>query len=155
MLHDCVQNCNEYRRWPHVSARITLATPSMQIGSAFGGLLFLESFNHDHHSITLRLRNVVVTPMYDVKNSDRQSSWEKKHRHSHGLWADIAGEHIIFNLPTQSIRHMNSQQLDEILKFWDSVVLAHHNIRNTKPDRRERIVCDEQISCGYMRKLNA
>ena len=69
-----------------------------------------------------------------------------------GLWADIAGRYIVFNLPSKSVVHLNTAELDRALQFWDSVVLAHHDLRGTQPKNRERIVCDEQPSVGYMRK---
>jgi hypothetical protein len=37
--------------------------------------------------------------------------------------------------------------------LWDSAVLAHHDLLGTKPTHREGIVCDEQVSVGYMRQF--
>ncbi|CAF3448381.1 unnamed protein product [Rotaria sp. Silwood1] len=67
-----------------------------------------------------------------------------------GRWADIAGRHIVFNVPSKSVLHLDSIQLDRVLQYWDAVVLAHHELRGTEPTHRERIVCDEQPSLGYM-----
>jgi hypothetical protein len=122
------------------------------MSSAFGGLLFLQSPNGESNSITINLHHVVLTPTYDITDPNRAELWEYKRLNASGLWADIAGRYIVFNLPSKSVTHLKSAQLDRALQFWDSIVLAHHDLRGTKPVKRERIVCDEQPSAGYMRK---
>jgi hypothetical protein len=122
------------------------------MNSAFGGLLFLQSPEGESSSITLHLHHVVLTPTYDITDPNRAQLWQYRCHNAPGLWADIAGQYIVFNLPTKSVIHLNNNQLDRALKFWDSIILAHHDLRGTKPIHRERIVCDEQPSAGYMRK---
>ncbi|CAH1791856.1 unnamed protein product, partial [Owenia fusiformis] len=58
--------------------------------------------------------------------------------------------YIIFTLPAESVRHIDDP--GEVIKYWDSVVEAHHELRTTNPgeQRRERVVCDIQPSAGYM-----
>jgi hypothetical protein len=121
------------------------------MSSPFGGLLFLESPDGPSNSITVRIHNVVLTPTYDLADSNREEIWDFKRSDAPGLWADIAGRHIVFNVPSASITHLSSSDLDRALEFWDATVLAHHELRGTQPTRRERIVCDEQPSAGYMR----
>lgn len=122
------------------------------MSSAFGGLLFLHSPDGDANSITVNLHYVVLAPTYDVTDPNRWEMWDHKRSNAQGLWADIAGQHIVFNLPAKNVIHFTAEQLDRALAFWDSVVLAHHQLCGTKPAHRERIVCDEQPSVGYMRK---
>jgi hypothetical protein len=122
------------------------------MSSAFGGLLFLQSPEGESNSITVILHHVVLTPTYDIMDPNRAQLWQYRRHHAQGLWADIAGRYIVFNLPSKSVIHLNHTQLDRALQFWDSIILAHHDLRGTKPTHRERIVCDEQPSAGYMRK---
>jgi hypothetical protein len=122
------------------------------MSSAFGGLLFLQSPEGESNSITVNLHHVVLTPTYDITDPNRTEAWDYKRLNASGLWADIAGRYIVFNLPSKSVVHLKSAQLDRALQFWDSIILAHHDLRGTKPIHRERIVCDEQPSAGYMRK---
>lgn len=122
------------------------------MSSAFGGLLFFQSPNNESSSITVNLHHVVLTPTYDLTDPNRAELWKYRCSKASGLWADIAGQHIVFNLPSKSVVHLKSAELDRVLQFWDSVILAHHDLRGTKPTHRERIVCDEQPSAGYMRK---
>ena len=121
------------------------------MNSAFGGLLFLHSPAGEGNSITVNVHHVVLTPTYDLTDPNRALVWKYKRTHAAGLWADLAGRYIVFNLPSKSVLHLDHAQLDRALSFWDSIVLAHHELRGTKPTNRERIVCDEQPSAGYMR----
>jgi hypothetical protein len=122
------------------------------MNSAFGGLLFLQSPEGESSSIRVNIHHVVLTPTYDLTDPNRAELWEYKRSDAEGLWADIAGQYIVFNVPSKSVVHLQSAQLDRALQFWDSIVLAHHDLRGTTPIHRERIVCDEQPSAGYMRK---
>lgn len=120
--------------------------------SPYGGLLFLESPDASGCSITVSLHHVVLTPTYDLTDSKRATNWRHRQHHAQGTWTDIAGRHIVLNLPAASVLNLTSTQLNAALHFWDSVILACHNLRGTKPIHRERIVPDIQPSVGYMRK---
>jgi len=150
---DDLKNCNELRRWHYISICKSLTNETMTMSSAFGGLLFLESPEEESSSITVNIHNVILTPTYDLLDSNRANSWKYKQENVQGLWADIAGQYIVFNVPSTSVLNLDSNLLDRILRFWDSVVLAHHELLGTKPTYRERIVCDEQTLVGYMRKF--
>ncbi|CAF3700216.1 unnamed protein product [Rotaria socialis] len=147
---DDLESCNEFRRWSCISICKPLVGNYIRLSSAFGGLLFLESPKGEMNSITVHLHNVVVTPTYDLVDPNRAAKWEYQRQNTQGLWADIAGRHIVFNIPSKSVRHLDANELDQVLQFWDSIVLAHHELRGTEPTYRERIVCDEQPSIGYM-----
>ncbi|CAF0877594.1 unnamed protein product [Rotaria sordida] len=147
---DDLRNSNELRRWSCISICKPLSGTSIRMNSAFGGLLFLQSPNDESNSISVSLQHVVLSPTYDLMDSDRTEHWKGQRSNAQGLWADIAGQYIVFNLPSQSVLHLDSDQLDQALRFWDSIIMAHHELRGTTPVRRERIVCDEQPSAGYM-----
>ncbi|CAF3368235.1 unnamed protein product [Rotaria socialis] len=147
---DDLGGCDEYRRWPCISIRKPLVNNSVNINSAFGGLLFFQSPEGGPSSITVTFHHVVLAPTYDVTELNHAALWEYRRSRAQGLWADIAGRHIVFNLPCKSVVHLKSTELHEVLEFWDAIILAHHDLRGTKPTRRERVVCDEQPSLGYM-----
>ncbi|CAF0917013.1 unnamed protein product [Adineta ricciae] len=151
---DNLGRCDQLRRWPCISICKSLSSGAIRMSSAFGGLLFLQSPEGNSNSITVNLHHVVLTPTYDLTDANRLITWDSKRSEAEGLWADIAGRFIVFNLPSKSVLHLTASQLDRALEFWDSVVLAHHDLRGTEPDRRERIVCDEQPSIGYMQTMN-
>ncbi|CAF4621799.1 unnamed protein product [Rotaria sp. Silwood1] len=147
---DDLGNCDQLRRWPCISTCKLLSVTTVEMSSAFGGLLFLESPAVELNSISVSIKNVVLTPAYDIMDPNRDKHWDDLRVRAQGIWADIAGQYIVFNLPSQSVRDLNSAQLDRALRFWDTVVLTHHDLRGTTPVRRERIVCDEQPVTGYM-----
>lgn len=68
---DDLKNCDELRRWHHISIRKTLENETMTMSSAFGGLLFVESPDDESSSITIRMHDVVLTPTYDLLDSNR------------------------------------------------------------------------------------
>ncbi len=150
---DDLKNCSELRRWHFISLCKPLSSGSVTISSAFGGLLFLESPEEGSSSISVTIHNVILTPTYDLLDTDRADSWRYKQENAQGLWADMSGEYIVFNVPSTSVLNLDSPLLDRVLRFWDSAVLAHHDLLGTKPIHRERIVCDEQLLLGYMRKF--
>lgn len=150
---ELIKGCDEFRRWPCISiSKLLTKGKPIHINSAFGGLLFLQSPKGQSNSITVNIHHVVVTPTYDLADPNRAEHWLKMQSSAEGLWADISGRYIVFNLPSKSVLHLTDEQLDRALKFWDAVILAHHQLRGTMPEYRERIVCDEQPSAGYMRR---
>ena len=64
----------------------------------------------------------------------------------------MSGIYMAFNIPSSSVVNMRDTQVEDALRFWDSAILAHHDLRGTKPTRRERVVSDVQPILGYMRK---
>ena len=120
--------------------------------SPYGGLLFLQSSINSECSITVSLKNVVLTPTYYLADPNRAGAWKQTRKTSEGLWADINGVYMVFNIPSSSVLNMTDIQMDNALRFWDSVILANHELRGTKPTRRERVVSDIQPVAGFMRK---
>ncbi len=53
-------------------------------------------------------------------------------------------------MPSSSIRDILNA--DEIVQYWDKVMIAHHQLRGTDPKnfKRERIIADLQPMIGYM-----
>ncbi|CAF3004510.1 unnamed protein product [Rotaria sp. Silwood2] len=147
---DDLGSCDELRRWPCISICKPLSNKTTKMSSAFGGLLFFQNSNNESSSITVNLHHVVLTPTYDLTDQNRAELWKYRCSNASGLWADISGRYIAFNLPSKSVVHLKPAELDRAIQFWDSIILAHHELRGTKPTHRERIVCDEQPSAGYM-----
>ena len=110
--------------------------------------MYLESHTSEG-SLELQLENVVEAPFYDLTIPYLCKTWSER-RCAPGLWAELAGEFIIFTLPSSSVRNLVNPT--EVLRLWDKVVCAHHHLKGTDPlkQKRERVVCDEQPSVGYM-----
>lgn len=130
-----------------------MAEKCIEIHSPYGGLLFFEGPKVRSGSIRAQISSVVLAPSYDLDDPNRAEKWKDMQSNAPGLWANIAGRYIVFNFPSKSVLHMSDQELDQILEIWDAVVVAHNDLRGTSIDFKQRIVCDEQASAGYMRKL--
>jgi hypothetical protein len=67
-------------------------------------------------------------------------------------WGEVEGDRFIMSLPTEEIEAAEDRgDLRSAVDFWDSVIATHHRLA-TPPygARKERIVCDVQLSHGYM-----
>ena len=73
------------------------------------------------------ISNVVETPYFDVTKPKYSEDWETI-RTKPGLWAEIAGNHIILTIPSSSIRELDDAK--SLIKFWDEVVIQHQQVLN-------------------------
>ena len=144
---DDLSECDDFSRWPCVTVLKNLQE-EMEIFSPFGGLIYLES-PCSGGDISISLSYVVESPFFDLTKPETINKWNEN-RNAPGLWAEIAGEHIIFTSPSSAIRHLENPE--EVIRFWDSVVRTHHECRGTNVNdyKRERVVNDIQPSVGYM-----
>ncbi|KXJ20900.1 TRPM8 channel-associated factor homolog [Exaiptasia diaphana] len=138
---------DDWKRWPNVCTTKTLTELCTELVSPFGGLVYLNNSNEG--TLEVQLENILEAPLYDLTNPALCATWERR-RQAPGLWAELAGEHIIFTLPSSSVREL-TDPLD-CLRLWDKVVYSHHHLKGSNPleQKRERVVCDVQPSAGYM-----
>jgi hypothetical protein len=101
------------------------------------------------------LENVIETPFFDLNCENTIKNWSKNSK-SPGLWAELSGKHIVFTVPSKSIRNLHETRIAECLKLWDLIIIANHELRGTSLTNncRERIVADVQpfndrIHSGY------
>jgi len=69
------------------------------------------------------ISNVVSSPFIDVLKPETVENWNNERINAPGLWAELAGEHIIWTCPSSSVRDI-AEPL-ELLKFWDQVIKSH------------------------------
>ncbi|XP_078695626.1 TRPM8 channel-associated factor 2-like [Branchiostoma floridae x Branchiostoma belcheri] len=144
---DNLSGKKEFKRWPKLSVVKRLEAET-KISSPYGGLIYFES-PKEAGDLTASMENVVEAPHYDLEDPRSVQNWSER-RKAPGLWADLAGEHIIFTFPSASVRDLEDPS--EGLRAWDDVVKAHHELRGTNPsgDHRQRIVPDRQPKAGWM-----
>ncbi|CAF1006076.1 unnamed protein product [Brachionus calyciflorus] len=138
--------CESYKRWPCISLVKTLQN-IMNFSSPYGGLVYFESSKPG--CLEIQLSNVVESPYFDLTKKETIDNWSKN-RNAPGLWAELAGENVIFTTPSSCIRQIEDPT--DVLNFWDRVAESHHECRgtNVKDFRRERVVNDMQPVVGYM-----
>lgn len=136
---------HEFYRFPNIHTKCPLKR-YLQLSSCFGGIVYLES-PKGSSSINIKLENVVKMPYYDISRPASVNNWLTE-RSSPGLWAELCGKHISFTVPSSFIRYLKDPMV--ILKHWDSVIVANHELRGTDPNNtwRERVVFDIQTTSG-------
>ncbi|KAF7457326.1 Peptidase family M60 domain containing protein [Cryptosporidium felis] len=118
---------------------------------------------------TLNELKLTLTPIYSIddhqisKNSDGRiivsdlNKWKKLFSNSIGnyrsqlpYWLELHGKKVVLTLPIKVFFQNYGIAIDELLEFWDSVVSIQDDLFKNDKWSKERIVCDIQISDGYM-----
>ena len=146
---DDLSSMDRLKRWPLVYSKSKLKKENI-ITSAFGGLIYLDSPN-GNSTIKLQFENVVEAPFLDLNQPDTIENWWNRSR-APGLWSEICGKHIVFTVPSQTIREFTWLELKKVLNLWDLIVVANHELRGTNVANccRERVVADVQPFGGQM-----
>ena len=71
------------------------------------------------------MSNVVQSPYFDVTSPDYSNNWGIN-RMKPGLWAELAGNHIVLTVPSDCIRSLDDPRA--IVDFWDNLVIQHQYI---------------------------
>ena len=151
---DTLWHKTEMLRWPDMRCTALLAQPLTVVVSPYGGPLYLElkstpsATGPDADVATVSVTGTITAPVFrpDMTAADWSDAREQP-----APFAELAGEHIIFSLPSFSIRGLGFDCANRAVRFWDTVVATHCELAGIDvPTRPERVVCDVQISAGYM-----
>ena len=133
----------EWHRMPSITTLSDIVGTSASCVSPFGGLVFVEQCSVHAPSIDCSISGGVVAPHFI-----------QGHEFCDGPapWGEITGELVSLCLPrTELVKAQKKGDLPAAITFWDSVVRHHHELSSPPyGNRRERIVTDVQLSCGYM-----
>ena len=92
---DDLSNCDKLKRWPCVTVQKKLTFDLTLFSSPFGGLVYLVS-PENGGKINITLSNIVESPYIDLTRSDTINDWSRR-KHADGIWAELAGQHIVFS----------------------------------------------------------
>ena len=139
----------EWRRVPEVVKRVTVQGPRVTLASPFGGLIYLGMVRARSQMGTIRcqIEGAVEAPMY-VHGQTNARDWQRI-RLAPAPWAELVSDRIILTLPSEYVRSLEDPA--QIMEFWTAVIAACNRLAGG-PARTDaqRIVCDVQISAGYM-----
>uniref|UniRef100_A0A7S1MBV2 Peptidase M60 domain-containing protein n=1 Tax=Neobodo designis TaxID=312471 RepID=A0A7S1MBV2_NEODS len=147
---DLVQHQDTWKRWPSVAEDFALPPPgsaAVTVTPAFGGLVYAECLeDQDPRTppFSLRLAGGAARATFYTKDRGLVKG--------NAPWGEVEGEKVILTLPAAVIEDAERRgDLRAGIDFWDAVVRSHHRLA-TPPygGRKERIVCDVQLSVGYM-----
>jgi hypothetical protein len=92
---DDLSGCDEFKRWPCVTVQKQLLFDFNLLSSPFGGLIYLVS-PENGGEINIVLSNIVESPYFDLLRPETRSDWNRR-KDADGIWAELAGRHIIFS----------------------------------------------------------
>lgn len=146
---DTLWHLPEWKRVPEIVKRTTVQSQRVTIGSPFGGLIYLGISGTFANSgpINCRIDGAFEAPAY-IHGQTTVEEWKKIRLHP-APWAELISPRIILTLPSEFVRGLDNPY--EVMDFWTAVIEACDRLAGgpARPDA-QRIVCDVQISAGYM-----
>ncbi|MCX6899640.1 MAG: M60 family metallopeptidase [Verrucomicrobia bacterium] len=147
---DSLWNLDKWDRFPEISTRAQLAKPATKAASMFGGLIYIEVPDKcDLGEVLVKISGAVAAP-YFVLGKTKQADWKDRLRKEHAPWAELECSKVIVTVPSSFVRTLDDP--DALMKVWEQIVDLEDDLAGTAAERRrpERVVCDQQISAGYM-----
>jgi hypothetical protein len=144
---DTLWQKDSWKRWPEITHVVDLEAGETTVATPWGGLVYLVP-KANAGDVALALSGAVNAPRFDAAEPDAKESWASSRRAA-GPWAELVGEHIVLTVPAKSVRDLNDPAA--VTEYWDRLWTTHCALMGmVPPKRRERFVCDRQISAGYM-----
>jgi hypothetical protein len=146
---DNLWDLDKWQRFPEISMRVRLDKAMTRAASMFGGLIYIEAPNDCAlGNVAVEISGAVAAPHY-VLGETPALDWQRL-RESPAPWAELACARVIVTVPSEFVRKLNDPEV--LMKTWDRIVELEDELAGTTAERRrpERIVCDQQISAGYM-----
>ena len=147
---DSLWNLDKWERFPEISMRVPLTAPSTKAASMFGGPIYIEVPDKcELGEIPVKISGAVAAP-YFVLGKTKPMDWKDRLRKEPAPWAELECSKVILTLPSSSVRALDDPEA--LMKVWERIVDLEDELAGTAAERRrpERVVCDQQISAGYM-----
>jgi hypothetical protein len=140
---------DKWQRVPEISRSWALKTTTVQVASAFGGLLYIEVPTGRSGKSSITVQGAVQAPLY-VAGKTTLSDWKNTLRKHPAPWAELANGKLILTVPSSVVRALDAP--DKLMAHWDKVMDACADLAVISRTRKspERVVMDQQISAGYM-----
>lgn len=147
---DELWHLDEWKRHPQITTRTTLEQRTTLVASPFGGPVYLD-VPHGFHlpRLKLQIRGAAAAPRF-VLGETSLEEWRTSLRTRPAPWADLESRKLALCVPSSVVRELDDPQA--LMEFWDRALDAMADVvgRSRERERPERIVCDRQISAGYM-----
>jgi len=161
---DDIARRDAWTRMPRISRTFAVERVEMKIGSAYGGLIYLDVEQPRagppragppregpprESRVELLVEDAVPAPLF-VLGTTTPDQWRLYVRSSPAPWAELATSKVVLTVPSEAIRRLDDPT--ELLTFWDRVLdgAADMATRSRERVRPERYVADVQISAGSM-----
>jgi Peptidase M60, enhancin and enhancin-like/N-terminal domain of M60-like peptidases len=148
---DTLYHLDKWSRAPEISRSVSITTIETEVGSAFGGLIYIDvpSKAANMPGFSVSVANAIEAPFFTL-GVDDDAKWNSSLKLRPAPWAEFACGKVILCCPSEAARTVNNPT--QLMQFWTAVVDAQDEISNQAKSRTrpERIVADIQISAGYM-----
>lgn len=139
-----------WTRFPEVSFSQALATTETKVANAFGGLIYVEvPAGTSVADFSAEISGGVAAPRF-VKGETTVQAWRDTLRQGPAPWGEIEAASMIVTTQGASLRALDDPLA--VANVWDQVLDASADLATISRVRAspERILCDQQISAGYM-----
>jgi len=139
----------DWRRVPEITTTAAFSRPTIEVASAFGGLIYIHVQRAMEGKAPIKISGAVEAPFF-VLGKTTNAEWIKTIRDHQAPWAELACDSIIYSVPSSSIRTLEDPEA--LMKTWEEVMAAVADLATIPRERKrpERFVLDVQISAGYM-----
>jgi hypothetical protein len=147
---DVLWDLERWERVPRLVQRWPVEDAEVEIGSGFGGPIYLlepAGSREDNHLITLE--NAVPMVRF-VPGAMTDDEWAALDWSLYAPWAELEGEQVVLTVPAGEAATVSSPEA--LMAFWDEVMRASTWLAGLEEPRTrsERFVVDRQISAGWM-----
>ena len=147
---DTLYHLDEWKRAPDISRQWPLSQASTDVANPFGGLVYIVAPDQARaQKVTATISGAHEAPLFQlgITNLD---DWKRVERWKAGPWAEVQGRNAVVTIPSRSVRDLDDPA--SLIKLYDDSLDAMADMVgiSRKRARPERIVCDAQISAGYM-----
>lgn len=145
---DTLWHLDQWKRDPAILTRTPIRRELTRLSSPFGGLVYIvvdkpQAGPEQKFSFT----NVVRSARF-VQGKTTPEEWRKQLTYT-APWAEIGSDRLIFSVPIAEAKKVADPAA--LMALWDKTMGMYSELDGSPLfDRPERIVCDRQISAGYM-----
>ncbi len=139
-----------WTRMPVVTRSFEANVPMIEVGSAYGGLVYVRvPAGVSLGPLPVTFEGVVPAPRF-VLGETSDADWVNAQRALPGPWAELETRKMVLTVPSSTVRSL--AEPGALMSFWDRVMDADADLAAIPRDRprAERIVFDRQIVAGYM-----
>ena len=138
-----------WKRHPDITRTFVIKEAETKARNEFGGLVYIvvpQTAKLGRFQVTID--GCVRSPRF-VLGSTSDSYWRETERNQPAPWAELETGKVIITVPSEAVRALDDPEA--LMQHWDRALDLYADLlRRPLGVTPQRIVCDVQISAGYM-----